>query len=247
MTDIVVPTVGTPEGNPAPSNISSTVPPIPQPKEPVAPVETTVSTANFNSGNAALDAAVNSVAKVAGATDADIQRAIGVALERGDVTLIDNAFITEKFGSNAATFSTIAETLVTEAKTAAAQYNATVEAAIKEVAGDRTTWDKHADAFKATAPAHIQAAARAMLDSGFVKEGMQFVLSHTNGNVVPNTGNLIGGIPSGQPTGLSADEFRAEQSKLMKEAGNRSLESGDYNNRLQALIKQRQIGKANGR
>lgn len=247
MSEVVVPTVGTPEGAPT---ISSVVPPIPEAKPAPSPtpevpkVETSV---NFTSGNAALDAAVNSVAKVAGATDADIQRAIGVALERGDVSLIDKAFIAEKFGANATTFSTIAETLVTEAKAAAEQYNATVDAAIKEVVGDRATWDKHAEAFKATAPAHIQAAARAMLDSGFVKEGMQFVLSHTNGSVVPNTGNLIGGVPSGQPAGLSAEEFRIEQSKLMKEAGNRSLESGDYNNRLQALIKQRQIGKANGR
>lgn len=245
MSEVVVPTVGTPEGAPT---ISSVVPPIPEAKPAPTPEVSKVETsANFTSGNAALDAAVNSVAKVAGATDADIQRAIGVALERGDVSLIDKAFIAEKFGANATTFSTIAETLVTEAKAAAEQHNATVEAAIKEVAGDRATWDKHAEAFKATAPAHIQAAARAMLDSGFVKEGMQFVLSHTNGNVVPNTGNLIGGIPSGQPAGLSADEFRVEQGKLMKEAGNRSLESGDYNNRLQALIKQRQIGKANGR
>lgn len=231
---VVVPVVGTPE-----QQVAQPATPVaaPAPAQPIT----------FNVGNAALDSAVTAIATAAGATDADLQRAIGVALERGDATLIDKAFIAEKFGSNAATFTTIAEAVVSEVQAKTEAHNAAVNAAIAEVAGDRATWDKHAAAFKETAPAHIQQAARAMLENGFIKEGMQFVISHTQGNVLPATGNLVGGIPSNQSAGLSAAEFREAQQKLMQEAGNRSLESGPYAERFQSLIKQRQIGKANGR
>ena len=234
----VVPVVGTPE-----NKVPTQQPAAPQP----APAAQPATTINFQSSITALDAAINSIAGIAGATDADLQRALGVALERGDVTLIDKAFIAEKFGTQAAAFNTLAESVVTDVKSRTEQQQAKVNQAIVEVAGDQATWEKHRDAFKQTAPEHIQVAARAMLDSGLVKEGIQFVMQHTQGNVLANAGNLVGGLPANHAAGLSADEFRTQMSELKKEAGNRSLETGPFRERYDNLIKQRQIGRQAGR
>jgi len=223
------------------------VPAAPVPTPAVEPVvKPAVTPSTFNSGTA-FDAAINALAGVVGVTDADLQRALGTALERGDATLIDKAFIAEKFGTQASTFTTLAESVVTDVKQKAEQQNATINTAIVEVAGDTATWEKHRDAFNTIAPEHIKVAARAMMDSGMVKEGIQFVMQHTQGNVIANAGNLIGGLPANHAAGLSADEFRTQMSELKKEAGNRSLETGPFRERYDNLIKQRTIGRQAGR
>lgn len=244
MTDTVQPVV--PVVAPV-APVVPTAPVAPTPAPAVEPVVTpTVAPVTFNSGTA-FDAAINAIAGVVGVTDADLQRALGTALERGDATLIDKAFIAEKFGTQASTFTTLAESVVTDVKQKADQQAATINAAIVEVAGDTATWEKHRDAFNTTAPEHIKIAARAMMDSGMVKEGIQFVMQNTQGSVIANAGNLIGGVPANHSAGLSADEFRTKMSELTKEAGNRSLESGPFKDRYDALIQQRQLGKNAGR
>lgn len=244
MTDTVQPVV--PVVAPV-APVVPTAPVAPTPAPAVEPVaKPTVTPATFNSGTA-FDAAINALAGVVGVTDADLQRALGTALERGDATLIDKAFIAEKFGTQASTFTTLAESVVTDVKQKAEQQNATVNAAIVEVAGDTATWEKHRDAFNTTAPEHIKVAARAMMDSGMVKEGIQFVMQHTQGNVLANAGNLIGGMPANHAAGLSADEFKAQMGELKKEAGHRSLETGVFRERYDNLVKQRQVGRAAGR
>jgi hypothetical protein len=231
---VVVPIVGTPENQPAP-----VVQPAPQPE--VAALIT------VDVGNTAFNAAIASFATSAKATDADIQRAIGVAMERGDASLIDKAFIAEKFGANAEAFATIAESAVQESAQRVVAQKAAVDAAVVEVAGSPENWQKHVAAFNETAPEHIQKAAKAMLDGGFLKEGMKFVMEQVGGSVLSNTGNLIGGLPSSQSAGLTAQEFKDAQQALMKEAGNRSLEHGPLAEKFQALIKQRELGLQNGR
>ena len=232
----VVPVIGTPTNTPA--NPQPTT--APQPEVVVAPV-------TFDVGSPALNAAISSFATTAKASDADITRAIGLAMERGDASLIDKAFIQEKFGANAGAFTTIAESAVQEAVSKATTHKATIAAAVVEVAGSQENWDKHVAAFNETVPEHIKKAAAAMLDNGFLKEGMKFVMEQVSGSVLSQTGNLIKGVPAGQSAGLSAQEFKEAQAALMEEAGNRSLEQGPLADKFQALIQQRQLGLQNGR
>ena len=231
-----------PAGNPPQLPAGASNPPAPAPAAQPAPVPTNVTA---NTGSAALDAAINVLASTAGATDADLQRIAGNALQYGDVNLIDRAFLQEKFGKHAAQFEALAIAAVQEQK------NATNRAAseVHALAGGEAQWNQAVAVFNQSAPDPIRAAVRALIDSGNTQQGAQLLIEMVRGSgLVPNVNPLVSGgaaVPSSQGA-LGKAEFQSEMAKLKNEAGNRSLETGVFAERYQQLLQRRAQGRALG-
>lgn len=193
-------------------------------------------------GNPAIDAGVAMLTKVSGMSDQDMQRAIGKAVEYGDKNLIDKAFIKERFGEHAAYAELLAEAYlddqVGQAQRAVSE--------VYELVGGKGNWDATAQIFKAKAPEHLQAAARALANSGDLKGSAKLVVETCQSlGLIPNVNpQLRGG--AGNYGALSASEFTKEYQALRKEAGNRSLESNAFKERYESLLTRRAAGKRMG-
>lgn len=231
-----------PAGNPP--RMPEGVAPAPVVPAPVAPV-VTPSTITANTGSAALDAAISVLAGASGATDADLQRIAGNALQYNDPSLIDRAFLQEKFGKHAAQFEALAVAAIQEQQNS--QSRATTE--VHAMAGGQAQWDQAVAVFNQSAPDHMRAAVKALIDSGNTKQGAQLLIEAVRGSgLVPNANPLVSGgaaVPSSQGA-LGKAEFQAEMAKLKTEAGNRSLETGAFADRYQQLLQRRAIGRTLG-
>ena len=102
-------------------------------------------------GNAVLDLAINAFSKVSGCTDADVSRATATAITHGDVSLIDKAFLRERFGVHADQAIQLAEAAVTEG-VKARDVNRNIA---YDLAGGQAQWAAAAAAFKANEPSLI--------------------------------------------------------------------------------------------
>lgn len=193
-------------------------------------------------GNPAIDAGVAMLTKVSGLSDADMQRALSKAVEYGDKNLIDSAFIKERFGEHAAYAQMLAEAYlddqVGQAQRAVAE--------VYETVGGKENWDVTSQIFKAKAPGHLQAAARALANSGDLKGAAQLVVETCQSmGLIPNVNpRLQGG--SGNYGALSGADFAKEYQALRKEAGNMSLESPKFKARYDDLLQRRSAGKRMG-
>ncbi|QBP32936.1 head scaffolding protein [Shigella phage Buco] len=193
-------------------------------------------------GNPAIDAGVAMLTKVSGLNDGDMQRAIGKAIEYGDKNLIDKAFIKERFGEHAAYAELLAEAYLDDQ---VGQAQRAVTAAY-DVAGGKESWDVAAQVFKGKAPEHLQAAARALANSGDLAGAAKLVVETCQSmGLIPNVNpQLKGG--AGNYGALSAEAFSKEYQALRKEAGNRSLESHQFKQRYDNLLQRRAAGKRQG-
>lgn len=193
-------------------------------------------------GNPAIDAGVAMLTKVSGLNDGDMQRAIGKAVEYGDKNLIDKAYIKERFGEHAAYAELLAEAYLDD-QVGQAQ-RAVTEA--YDVAGGKENWDVVSQVFKGKAPEHLQAAARALANSGDLKGAAKLVVETCQSmGLIPNVNpQLKGG--AGNFGALSAADFSKEYQALRKEAGNRSLESNQFKQRYDDLLQRRAAGKRQG-
>lgn len=187
-------------------------------------------------GNKALDIAVATFVKSAGATDGDISKALDKAYESGNVADIDRAFLKERFGDNAESAIALAEAVM-EHELAASQ---SILNSVFEVAGGEAKFREASDVFRQHADADEKAAVRFMLDSNnpdmvkyAAKKIVDFhkasgVLSTTGGKLVPDSG-------FSENQGLSADEFTKARHAL-------NQMSRTYQNDLGRLMELRRIG-----
>lgn len=172
----------------------------------------------------------------------DLDRALGNALSRGDATLIDRAYLTEKGGANGAGLISIAEAIVERVQ---AQSEAATQAAYT-AAGGEAQWKAAAAVFDKQAPAHLKTVVAGLLDSGDrngIAAGAKTIVDFVaQSGLVPNPAQLIhagaAGVNSAQA--LSKAEFQTLHSQL-------DLNSRTYNQDRQDLFARRAIGKQIGK
>ena len=197
-------------------------------------------------GNPLIDASLQALATLSKCGNDDIERALRFAIETGDVNNIDSAFIKERFKDHAE----LAEQTLRNAFTMQVTAQQSIVNAVYEKAGGADKWNQANELFKGRAPASLQAAAKALAevgDASSINQAAELVMSFVNDNgLVPTHNGQLRGNTTGGAGALSSAEFRTEYAKLVKEAGNRSLESRDIYPQYQALLERRSAGKKAG-
>lgn len=171
----------------------------------------------------------------------DMDRALGLAIERGDVALIDKAYIIEKGGENSAQLLTIAEGIVRAVEAQAVAVTGEVHA----LAGGEAGWETSVAAFNATAPKELRQVVAQMLDSENktqILAAAKLVVEAAKGSgVVPNPRGLInnGGSAASAAQALSKEGFQEALRTLNPQDRN-------YQNLRADLFARRQQGKQLG-
>ncbi len=171
----------------------------------------------------------------------DMDRALGNAISRGDVALIDKAYLREKGGANADQLITIAEGIVQAVEAQAAA----VTQEVHTLAGGEAGWNTAVAAFNKAAPEALRKVVATMLDSenkSQIKAGAQLVVEYAKSSgMVPQNQGLIqnGGSAVSAAQALSKEDF---QTAL------RTLNPNDrqYQNQRQELFARRAQGKQLG-
>lgn len=197
--------------------------------------------AAINTGNKALDVAVNSFIKSTGASDADIQRACQNAIDYGDPALIDDAFLAERFKDKAGDARAIVEAVLEQSQIEKQR----VITSVYQEAGGEEPWKEALAVYKQHAPAGLQKALKLMFDSGdaaSVKEAAGMVVEFAKGSgVLTRQGSRVtAGSGAADAQGLSKAEFQAALSKL-------NSSSRSYNADYTKLIELRRIGTQLGK
>lgn len=191
-------------------------------------------------GNPVIDGGIRMLQDIAGLKAADVERILHHAQEHGDASLIDTAFIKERFPKHAEYVEQLAKAYMAETQT---RITDTVNK-VYEAVGGEAQWKVLQQTFSDNAPKHLQAAARALADSedflGVAALVKDFVEA---GGFTPVTGDHLKGGGAVAQGALSARAFSEELSKLRKAAGNRSLESGALKVQYDSLIARRAQGR----
>lgn len=216
--------------------------PIAQPElEPIAGVPT-AGLRDFDV-NQIDDPLIKTTAEVLLATspDLDLDRALGKALMYGKSDLIDEAYLREKGGKDGERLVKLANAIVT-------QVSAKAEATTNEIyslAGGEPAWIQAATVFNTTAPQETREAIAEMLDSGNAKwikyAATQIMAFAKASGSIPVNNPLIttGGAVAASAQALSKTQFQAENNKLDRNAP-------DYNEKYNALVARRQLGRQLG-
>lgn len=193
-----------------------------------------------NTGNAMLDASITMMQQTAGLNSEDVDRILSNAFARGDASLIDTAYIKERFGDKAGYVEQLANAYIQHTTE---QTQATVNS-VYELAGGEEGWNLHNQTFQQHAPAHLQSAAKSLADAGNFKEAATLIVEYSKGTgLVPVSGTHIRGGGAVANGALTAEGFRTEMNKLRESTGNRSLESGPAKAQYDALVRRRQAGR----
>jgi hypothetical protein len=213
-----------------------------QPAQPAAPVapEAAPSLKDVQIDDPALAAQAQLFTTFA--PEVDIDRALGLAVERGDPSLIDVKYLQEVAPNKAAQLATVAKTIVSEVQRVAALGTKLAH----EAAGSEANWDAAAalfkqsaseyerdfvaDLLKSTDPAKLKAAAERVVEFAKAK-GAQVTPAVT---LQPGSAATVGG------EALSAAEFRAALSKL-------DPMSADFAAQEAELLNRRKLGRQLGR
>lgn len=194
-------------------------------------------------GNAVLDAGIQMMQQTAGLNAEDVNRILSNAFERGDPSLVDVAYIKERFGEHAGYVEQLAHAYIEHT---AEQTQSTVNA-VYEMAGGEEAWDLHNGTFQQHAPKHLQAAAKALAESGDFEQAASLIVEFSKSTgLVPVPGQHIQGGGAVANGALSASGFKEELAKLRGSIGNRSMESGPAKMQYDALVRRRQAGRMAG-
>lgn len=208
---------------------------------PPAPVSAPLHIGNDSTDDPVLDSMAglfNSAAAIGGV---DIERSIGKAVAAGNVDLIDEAYIREKGGANAAHLLQIAKSMVQHISTVSTAATNAAHAA----AGGKQQWDVVTAVFNNTAPAHLKAVVNKMLESGSVasvEAAAKMVVEQARSTgQVPVTPGLLSPSQGGNGSGSALDKasFQAAHAKLDRNSPTYARDRGDLFNR-------RQMGKQIG-
>lgn len=229
--------------HPVPVAGDPAVPPVPNAQVPaVEPAADPLKVDDkINTGNKALDVAVNSFIRSTGATDGDLERATKNALAYGDPALIDDAFLKERFKDRWEEAKQIAEAVVEQT---GVERQKLVDA-VYSTAGDKAGWDASLAVYKQHAAPGLQKAIQMMFDSGdatSVKEAAALVVDFAkNSGVIPSaSGRVVAGTGTVDAGGLSQVDFKAAMNKL-------NPSSRSYGTDYAKLIEMRRIGRNLGK
>lgn len=194
-----------------------------------------------STGNKALDIAVQSFVKTAGATEGDISKALEQAYESGDVRLIDRAFLKERFGEHSDQAIQLAEAVM-EYELEASQKLLTD---VYSLSGGQEQFQKAVGIFKEHAPKGMQSVVKQMLDSNdadTVKEAASLIVEYgkTSGAMTQVDKRTIAGAGFAASAGISYEEFNKAFAQLKNT-------SRTYNQDMAALMEARRIGKQLGK
>lgn len=116
------------------------------------------------------------------------------------------------------------------------------------IAGGEAQWTAAVDAFNANAPQDIQEYASWLADKDIAKAANYVVNYNKQGGYVTQENQApIGGGTGNVSTGLSAAEYSAEIGKIEREAGNRSLGSPEFAQRIADIDARRALGRQQGK
>ena len=176
------------------------------------------------------------------APDLNLSRAVGNAIDRGDPSLIDRAYLREAGGDKAERLIKMAEGMVEHV-------NDKIEGVVTGIytaAGGEAKWEAATAAFNTTAPAYLKAYVKDALNSADptkIKSGSQAVLDFVkSAGSLPTdpTGHIrAGGGSPDAALGLSKQGYQEARLKLNK------FDRG-YNDAARELDARRQIGKKLG-
>ena len=172
----------------------------------------------------------------------NVVRALGNAIDRADLSLIDTAYLREVGGDKAERLIALATNMVNHVTTSVDNMVSEIEAK----AGGQAAWNANTAAFNTSAPAYLKAYVKEALNSANpakIRQGVDAVLefAKTSGALPRNpTGHVAagGGVPNGV-IGLSKEGYQAERLKLNK------FDRG-YNDAARELDARRAIGKKMG-
>lgn len=172
----------------------------------------------------------------------DLDRVMGNAIDRGDASLIDVAYLKEVAGDNSANLLLIAQGMVKAINTKAQG----IENEVHALAGSQANWDACSAAFSAKAAPELKVVIATMLDSGKeaqIKAAAKLVVEFAKSTgYVPTGAGLVsnGGAAPLTGQGLSKAEFQEELRKL-------NPNTRDYEERRGDLYARRQAGKQAGK
>jgi hypothetical protein len=170
-----------------------------------------------------------------------VQRAIAKAVEYGDASLIDKAYIASVGGANAAHLTQLAASLVEHT----GREGEAAVASAYAMAGGQANWHAAAAVFNQSAPAHMKAVIAQMADSGIRAQSdaaakMVVEFAKGNGGLVQPAGLITGQAAPGAEAALSKDQFQDELQKLDRNSRTYEQERG-------VLFGRRKMGKDMGR
>lgn len=171
----------------------------------------------------------------------DVNRAIGKALEFGDASLIDEAYIKEAGGANAAYVAQVAKGLVEHA----VREETALTQSVYAQSGGEANWRAALGAFEASAPGHLQTIVKALYDSkdrSSIDAATKTILDYAKqaGATITPAGIFAGGAAGGSVQALDKAGFQAELLKLDKNARG-------YEQARAELFVRRHAGKQLGR
>lgn len=173
--------------------------------------------------------------------DLDMDRALGLAIERGDAGLIDKAYLREKGGATAEQLITIAEGIVQ----AVAQQATAVTKEVHALAGGEPGWNVAVAAFNKSASPEMRSVVKLMLDSekkSQITAGAKLVVEFAKqSGFVPTVNALVqnGGSAASSAQALSKESFQEALRTL-------DPNSRQYQSQRSELFARRQQGKQLG-
>lgn len=225
------------------------VPPVVPPKPAAAPVEAKAGIG----AQAAIDLAKEAVTHDPHlmavfstfelvAPEVDLARAVGNAIDRGDATLVDEAYLRDKGGANAEKLIAIAKGLINHINTAVT----TVVTDVHRMAGGEQQFNNAVAVFNDKAPKYLREFVAQSFDShnpDRIRSATESILEFVKGQgvipVAPQGHVRAGGGTPDTAIGLSRDAYIAERAKL-----NRN--DRDFADKERELTARRQIGKNQG-
>lgn len=217
----------------------------PNAQAPAAPTSATAQTGELEStGNAVLDSGLKTLQGITGCTQEDMQRAVAAAIKTGDASLIDEAFIKEKFGEHAEFATSLAKAYIQDSQ----EQEQRLVQGIYSAAGGKEQWDYMNQVFQGSAPEYLKNIVQAAVQAGTLEDAAQVVIQYAqSAGVTPQNKGVVHGSGGTGLGALSQSEFREAYAALRKEAGNQSLESPKFKPKLDALYARRQAGMSMGR
>lgn len=211
-------------------------------KQPTAPEPVTAPDLNTYDVQSIEDPTVRSLAGafVLVGDGLDFNRAIGAALARGDVDLIDKAYIKEKGGARAQQLIDLGASIVN----AVQQQAERVENEVYAIGGGKDNWAVATAAFNASAPEELRGIVARMLDGGNTKDihaAAKLIVSYAQqSGVAPERGSRYQPVHAGAgASGLNKQDFQAEVRKL-------DPNGPSYTQQYNALVQRRTIGRNSG-
>lgn len=194
-------------------------------------------------GDAVLDASIEMMQRKTGLNSADAEKILSRAFEEGDASLIDVAYIKERFGEDAGYIEQLAKAYIQHTQT---QVNQVIKE-VYEVAGGEENWNLYNQTFQQHADEDLKDTVATLSDAGkFAKAARMIVKFAQESGMVPVHGQHIQGGGAVANGALSAKGFSEELAKLRQTYRGKSLESGTAAAQYQTLLNRRNAGRMQG-